>query len=217
MRSKPATTWIFLGLAALGLGLPALAGCTVVRVLTHETTTEAGRLQVGAYAIDPDHVSVVFKVDHFGFSRYVGRFNGVDARLDFDPSDPSASRLTVAIDAASVDSGNPEVDRQLAGPALFDAANYPKITFESTSAVPTGERTGTVTGDLTMHGVTEPVALDVIFNGGAANPLTGAETIGFSANTRFRRSNFGLGAWIPAVGDLVSVEIEAEFVRRVAP
>jgi polyisoprenoid-binding protein YceI len=211
-KSKAAMKWTALALVALAL--PGLAGCTAFRVLTHETTTQADRLQSGAYVIDPDHVSVVFKVDHFGFSRYVGRFDGVKASLDFDPANPAASRLDVAIEAASVDSHNPAVDEQLVGPDLFDADNFPEITFVGTDIKPAGAQTGQVTGDLTLHGVTRPVTLDVVFNGGAANPLTGAETIGFSATTEFRRSDFGLGAWIPAVGNLVRVEIEAEFVRR---
>lgn len=204
--------WLVLGLVALLL--PGLAGCTAFRVLTHETTTRPELLRSGTYVVDPDHVSVVFKVDHFGFSSYVGRFNRVKASLDFDPAAPGASRLAVAIDAASVDSPNPAVDEQLVGPALFDAGSYPEIEFVSTEITPTGESTGHVTGDLSMHGVTRPVTLDVVFNGGGTNPLTGAETLGFSATARLLRSQFGLGTWIPAVGNQVLIEIEAEFVRR---
>lgn len=204
------------GAAAISavLVLFVLASCTAFRVLTHETTVEPSKLVSGNYEIDPDHVSVIFKVDHFGFSNYVGRFNKVDAALDFDPAAPADSTLNVAIAAASVDSLNRFVNDQLKGPAMFDAEGHPQITFLSREIEIKSESAARVKGDLTLRGVTRPVTLDVVFNGGGTNPLTQRDTLGFSATTKFRRSEFGLGAWIPAVGDEVSVEIEAEFVRR---
>lgn len=196
------------------LALCFVASCSAIRVLTHETTVEPSKLVSGNYEIDPDHISVIFKVDHFGFSNYVGRFNEVDAALDFDPAAPADSTLSVAIAAASVDSLNALVNDQLKGPAMFDAEAHPQITFRSRGIELTSESAARVRGDLTMRGVSRPVTLDVVFNGGGKNPLTLKDTLGFSASARFSRSAFGLGAWIPAVGDEVAVEIEAEFVRR---
>ena len=196
------------------VSLFGLASCTALRVLTHDTTTDLSRLESGNYEIDPNHVSVIFKIDHFGFSSYVGRFNSVNAALDFDPATPAESVLNVVIDTASVDSRNAFIDAQLKGPAMFDAAKHPEITFVSTKTEPGGGDTARVTGDLTLAGATHPVILEIVLNGAGSNPLTRAETLGFSAKAVFRRSEFGLSAWIPAVGDTVSVEIEAEFVRR---
>ena len=191
-----------------------LASCTAARVLTHDTTVEAAELQAGAYAVDPAHAAVIFKVDHFGFSDYYGRFNSVEGSLDFDPDNPEASRLAIRIDPASIDTGNTELYSQLISSVMFDVETYPDVTFVSTQIEQTGEATGRLTGDLTMRGVTKPVTLDVTFNGGAKNPLTQAETLGFSATTLIERSEFGLGEWIPAVGNEVTLEISMEFAER---
>ena len=205
--------------AALAVGLSALVltGCDALRVITHETTLDPARLEAGNYEIDPTHVSVVFKVDHFGFSNYVGRFNDARAALDYNAADPAASSLAVAIGTASVDSRNDLIDAQLRGPAFFDAENHPEATFISSGIVMTGGNSGQVTGDLTVLGRSMPVTLDVTFNGGGKNPLTQVETLGFSATGTFDRSDIGLGAWIPAVGDAVTLDIEVEFVKRAEP
>jgi len=194
-----------------------LASCSALRVLTHSVTTDPSELAAGDYRIDPDHVFVTFKVDHFGFSNYVGRFNKVDGTLDFDPEAPEKSTLTIVIDAASVDSRNEFIDAQLKGPALFDAENFPEIKFVATKIEPAGAERARVTGDLTLVGASGPAVLDVVLNGAGSNPLTLAETLGFSATAMIKRSDFGLSAWIPAVGDEVTLDIEAEFVRRKDP
>jgi polyisoprenoid-binding protein YceI len=92
-------------------------------------------------------------------------------------------------------------------------ARFPKITFESVSLKQTGEKTATLLGNLTIHGQTHPVTLNVTFNGGSPNPLTGDDTLGFSAQGSFDRSQWGLSSWWPAVGNDVHVAIQAEFVR----
>lgn len=179
----------------------------------------------GAYVIDKAHSSVNFRISHMGFSSYTARFTGIDATLNFDRARPEAMSVTATIDARSLQTNYPltdiDFDAQLTGSSWLDAAKYPAITFKSTSVVLTGPNTAKVTGDLTLHGVTKPVTLDVTFNGGyGAMPMdTAGSRVGFSGRGMIRRSEFGLAAGIPAPGtnlgvsDLIEVIIEAEFTR----
>ncbi len=192
-----------------------LAGCTDIKrgiaVLTHAPGSDLGRVAAGVYHADPGHTTVEFGVVHLGYSTYLGRFDRVDAELDFVPDDPTASTLVVRIPAASVDSNNPAVDEALRE-ELFEVARHPEIVFRAVRAERTGERTGTLTGALTMAGRTNEVALDVVFNGAAKNPLTGVPTMGFSATGTLDRGRWGLGRWYPAVAREVAIRIEVEFV-----
>ncbi|MFZ3033284.1 MAG: YceI family protein [Parvibaculum sp.] len=199
---------------ALALMLVALlTGCTAVKVVTHEVSGNTTNVVSGTYKLDPHHWSLIFDVDHFGYSRFVMRFDRMQATLDIDAGEIAKSRAHVTIDAASVDTNNPELDAIITGDQMFDAALFPTITFEGVSLKPTGEKTATLVGNLTIHGQSHPVTLDVTFNGGAPDPLTGEDTLGFSADGHFDRSRWGLSAWWPAVGNDVHVAIQAEFVR----
>ncbi|MEZ5669719.1 MAG: YceI family protein [Alphaproteobacteria bacterium] len=202
MRVRTSVGWVFASL---------LAGCEAVSVATYRASPDAAAAPAGAYTLSARHADVQFAVWHFAYSRYIARFDRFDAQLDFDPSDPTRSRLTATIDAASVDTGDPEIDAMLTGRQFFDAGSYTQIRFESRQIALTGAQTGTVEGDLTIRDVTRPVTLDVTFNGGAPNPLEPTYVLGFSATATFSRSAFGLANWLPAVGDEVAVTIEAEF------
>lgn len=183
----------------------------------------------GEYAADMAHTSVNFRIDHMGLSHYTARFTRIDAKLQFDPAQPAASRLSVVIDPASLQTNYPEpqkldFDKQIATQFL-GAAQFPQIVFKSTKVELTGANTARVTGDFTLHGVTKPIVMDVTFNGGYPpnnfDPM-GAR-IGFSAHTAFRRSDFGMTAGLPApgssmgVGDLIDVAIETELTRPGKP
>lgn len=177
----------------------------------------------GDYALDLAHTSVTFRVSHLGFSRYTARFTKADGALKFDPGNPAAQSVTATIDARSLQTSYPEpekldFDAQVEKDFLA-ADKFPAITFKSTKVEPTGPRTAKVTGDLTLHGVTKPVVLDVTFNGGyKPNAMDGAR-VGFSAKGTIRRSDFGLTVGLPAPGtnmgvfDDVEVIIETEFTR----
>jgi polyisoprenoid-binding protein YceI len=194
------------------LCLLPLAACGYL-IPAHHQTLDPAALESGAYRLDTDHASLHFKVDHLGFSTLVGRFDQIEASLDFDPADPTASKLAVRIQTGSL-SINPKVlQDDLRGGSWFDVANYAEASFESRKITVTGPDSGQVEGDLTLHGVTKPVTLDVTFNGGGNNLLTGAYTLGFSATGTIKRSEFGLGAYVPAIGDDVILEIHAEFKR----
>ena len=218
----------------LSASLVAIAACGAQSTDTAvaqeaETTVETPTVEygkTGTYALDLTHAALVWQVSHWGLSDYTGRFTNFDATLEFDPEDPSATSISVTIDPMSVsteyegdylaghgDSGFQTWDEDMARNARwFNADEFPQITFTSTEITPTGDATGTVTGDLTFLGVTKPVTLDVTYNGVAQFPWSpDTDKIGFSASTTIKRSDFGMTALLPNIGDDVSIEIEAEF------
>jgi polyisoprenoid-binding protein YceI len=193
--------------------LLALGACTPLQVVTHHVSANESSVPVGHYELDPHHWNVSFDVDHFHYSRFVMRFDKVTGQLDWNAGGLAKSTARIVIDAASVNTNVPLLDRMVKGADMFDVARSPTITFASTSFEPTGDDKGTLAGDLTIRGVTKPVTLNVTFNGHAINPLTKQETLGFSADGHFSRSQFGLTTWYPAVGDDVHVAIQAEFSK----
>lgn len=170
--------------------------------------------QSGAYGMDASHTSVIFKVNHLGFSTYIGRFDTVTGTLNFDEGNPTESELIVAIDTASINTNSEKLEEELRGAEMFNADAHPQISFVSTSIEKTGDTTGTISGDLSVAGVTKPVTLDVTFNGGAPHPFSKKYTLGFSATAALKRSEFGLDNWLPAIGDEVSLVIETEFQKQ---
>lgn len=188
--------------------------------------------KAATYRIDPTHASITWRVNHFGLAKYTARFKSFDATLSFNPADIAANAVDVTIDPLSVetdypgdykaghaDSGFASWNEDLAKNAQwFNAGAHPQISFKSTSATQASPATGTVTGDLTFLSVTRPVTLDVTYNGVARMPWApDQDKIGFSAATTLKRSDFGMGAYIPNIADEVEVIIEAEFAEVVAP
>lgn len=177
-------------------------------------------IPAGDYTLDKHHATLVFRVSHLGFSNYTAAFADFDAKLHFDQNNAGASTLEATIDPKSLTLPAPPEGflAELTGPQWLNAATYPAITFKSTKIETTGPDTGKVTGDLTLHGVTKPVTLDVTYNGGyAGHPMDPHARIGFSAKGTFKRSDFGVAFGVPAPGstmgvsDEVQVAIEAEF------
>lgn len=167
--------------------------------------------QSGSYRLDPRHASIVFRVNHMGFSRTVGRFNRFEATLDLNADAPEQSSVTAVIEAASVDSGLSSFDDFLRSGRFLDAGANPQIRFVSTGVERTGDRTARITGDLTMHGVTHPVTLEAVLNGAGPHPFDGRTMAGFSATAHISRAQFGLNAFPQQVADDVEILIEAEF------
>lgn len=172
----------------------------------------------GAYTIDPAHTSILFRVDHLGFSNYTARFKKATAQLQFDPNDPAASSVTVTVAANSLETDFPDpkvvdFNAELLGEGWLDAAKYPEIIFRSVSVEPTGARTMRINGELTMHGVTRPMVLDAKFNGGyRGHPMDPNARIGFSATGVLKRSEFGVSYGIPAPGTKMGVSDEVEVI-----
>lgn len=198
-------------LALIMAGALLLGACA--SLVAPKVASEPAALKAGAYKLDPNHASLIFRVNHLGYSRYLGRFEKFDAALDFDAANASAARVEAKVEIASLDVANDDFARTLMGRNWFDAAAYPEAVFKSTLIEKTGETTGRMTGDLTLHGVTAPVTLDVAFNGGAQDLLRGGYVVGFSAHGSFSRKAFGVDRFEGIVGDDVAIEIEAEFVK----
>jgi polyisoprenoid-binding protein YceI len=199
MRSA-SITLLFVALAAPSLAFAAAP------------STNPADAPAGHYVLDQRHTSVTVSVLHFGLSNFTMRIVGVSGAYDFDPARPTASRVSVTLDAHSLDAGDPAVGKQFAGEFL-DADKNPQITFVSTAIQPTTANQGTMTGDLTFHGVTRPVTLNVTFNGTEAG-MIGGRRMGFSATSQIRRSDFGSTAWQGPVGDDVRIMIETEFAKQ---
>jgi polyisoprenoid-binding protein YceI len=171
-------------------------------------------LEKGAYQLDPAHVTVLFKINHMGLSTFVGRFNKVDASLEFDPANIAAARLSAVINIASIDVNNTSLEDTLRGGSWFDTEKYPQAFFTTSHVSVIDRDTAVFTGNLTLHGVTAPIDLTVHFNGGANNMLTGFYTLGFSATSTFNRSAYGIDYLIPAIGDQIDLEVFAEFQQQ---
>ena len=173
------------------------------------------------YEIDPAHTSNHFGVGHFQFSKVQGRFNGIRGDFRFDPENPSASNVRVVVDVGSIDTNHEQRDEHMREPEYFDVGRFPVAVFQSTRVVVTGKRTGLVTGDLSIRGVTIPVTLDVVFNGIAKHPLAGqfarykgVTVAGFSARTTINRSDFGMTAGGGEKGEIAELLIEVEGWRK---
>jgi len=198
--------------AALILLCASCAG--LAQALAPNVNPDPTALKAGNYVLDHKHAALVFKVDHLGFSNYVGRFNRFDVSLDFDETDPTAARVEAVIDMTSLDIANDEFANVLMGPSWIDANQYPEAILRSTGIEITGENTGVMTGDLTLHGETHPVIINVTFNGGGNDRLRGAYIIGMSASAIIDRNDFGVDRYGGIVGDMVEIAIEAEFERQ---
>ncbi|MEL6379142.1 MAG: YceI family protein [Pseudomonadota bacterium] len=196
----------------VSLFIVLLAGCA--SVAAPRVSEDASALRKGTYALDPAHASVLFKIDHLGFSTYVGRFERIDATLDFDSKNPERADVEAIIDMTSLDIANDDFADTLMGPDWFDAGQFPQARFVSREIAVTGDTTGVMTGDLTLKGETRPIRLAVTFNGGARDLLRGAYVVGFSATGSFDRTDFGISKFSGLITDDVAIEIEAEFVRQ---
>jgi len=191
-------------------GVSLLAACGYLLPAGHQST-ETAALRPGAYRLDPEHSTILWKVDHLGFSTFVGRFDRLDATLDFTAEEPQSARLEVVVETASVSTHLPGFDETLAGPSWLAAEPFAQARFTSREIEVTGPAAGRVSGDLTLKGTTRPVTLDVTFNGGASNLLTGRYTLGFAASAVIDRTAFGITTLAPAIGREVTLEIHAEF------
>lgn len=202
------STLVLLASLTAGLALPAFAQSAGA------PTTDLAQVEGGHFAVDKSHAKIIFSTTHFGFSTYYGIFTDFDAKLDFDPKAPAKSALDVTINTDGIDTTNPKLDAHLKSPDFFDAAKFPTATFKATKIDVTGKTTGTITGDLTLHGVTKPVTLKATFNGGGVNPLSKAYVLGFNATGTIKRTEFGITTYAPLVGDDVELTISAEFDRQ---
>jgi polyisoprenoid-binding protein YceI len=206
--------------------LRLLAALLAIAVCSSEAQTPAaapGPVPAGQYTLDKAHGSMLFRVDHLGFSHYTARFKRFDATLQFDPATLARSAVTATVDATSLETDYPnpkEVDfnAQLQGEQWLDTTKFPQMTFRSKTVEVTGPKAFKINGELTLRGITRPMVLEAKYNGGyGGHPMDPHARIGFSARGTLKRSEFGMTYGIPAPGttmgvsDEVEVIIEAEF------
>lgn len=163
------------------------------------------------YVADPAHSTVGFEVRHF-FTPVSGRFNEYDAAVVFDKANPSNSNASATIYVKSIDTANAKRDDHLRSDDYFGMEDDPTITFQSTSWKQTGENTYEVVGDLTMLGETNEVTLDVEHLG--TGEMRGNEVAGFTLRGTIDRSDWGLTAGQPVVGNEVDLRIHVEAIKQ---
>ena len=171
------------------------------------------------YTIDLTHSDVGFSVRHMVFAKVRGHFTKWTADLAFDQADPSKDAVNVSIDVGSIDTREAQRDAHLKSADFLDAEKYPKITYKSTKVESAGAKKYAVTGDLTIHGVTKPVKLDVEELGGGKDPW-GNQRVAFAAKARIDRGEFGI-KWNQAletggvlVGEHIDIEIDVEAIAK---
>jgi len=188
----------------------------------------------GRYELDPNHSTLLFRVNHLGVSNYVARFTTFDAKLNLDPADPVASSFVASVDPKSVrtdysgdyrashpESPHRSWDEDLALSSNFlNAGQHPEIGFRSTRIERRGPDSARIIGDLTMLGQTHPVTLEARLVGSTtARPIYGGAALGVSATGTFKRSQFGMTYLLepPLVGDTITIEFNGEFTEAATP
>ena len=164
------------------------------------------------YKIDPNHTNVLASWSHFGFSNPSLNFGQADGTIVYDADKVSASSVQVTLPLTGLSALADEFYDHLTSADWFDAAKYPSATFKSTKVEAAGEGKLKVTGELTVKGVTKPVVLDVKLNKAGVQPLAKRAAVGFDATTTVKRSEFGLGNYVPNVSDEVSLRITTEAI-----
>ena len=183
------------------------------------STISVSDISTSIWTIDPAHTVAEFKVKHMMISNVKGRFSGIAGELAFDSADITNSRVIATLDAASIDTGNPERDAHLKSPDFLDVEQFPTLAFGSTRITNRPDGTLDVEGELTIHGVTRKVVFAVEGPTPPGKDPWGNSRIGVSANTKINRKEFGLG-WNAAletggilVGEEVAISLEVQFVK----
>ena len=174
----------------------------------------AAMSEAADYTIDPTHSHVLFTIDHLGFAKMVGLFSDFGGNISFDANDVPASKVSVTIKTDSLQTQLVARDKDLKGADWFNVTEFPEMTFLGTEFAKKDDHTGTLTGKLTMHGVTKPVTLNVVVNKIGQNPLDKIDSAGFSARGTFKRSDFGMKTYLGAIGDDVDLIIEIEAKKK---
>jgi len=174
-----------------------------------------------SWQIDHAHSHIQFSVRHMMISKVRGRFERFSGTVEFDEQNPTNSQVEVQIEAASIDTKNPDRDNHLRSPDFFNVDQYPYLTFKSTRVETIDDTHGRIIGDLTIRDVTREVVLEVEYAGQVKSPW-GTTSAGFSAETKINRKDWGLnwnvaletGGWL--VSDEITIDIELELVKQVA-
>ena len=170
--------------------------------------------QAETWQLDPAHSAAQFSVRHMGISTVRGTFTKVSGTVQYDPADVTKSAIDVSIDAASVDSRVEMRDNDLRGPHFLDVKQFPQITFKSKRIERAGDGKLKAIGDLTLHGVTKEVTLDVDGPSAPMKDPRGNLHIGASATATINRSDYGVSSMTAMIGSDVNITIDVELVKQ---
>jgi polyisoprenoid-binding protein YceI len=187
-----------------------LASVSMIAALLASAT--AGR--TADYAIDPTHSHILFTIDHLGFAKIVGLFTDFSGNISFDANNVPGSKLNVTIKTDSLQTQFAARDKDLKGADWFNVTEFPEMTYVGSEFVKKDEHTGTITGKLTLHGMTKPVTLNVVVNKVGQNPLDKIDSAGFSARGTLKRSDFGMKTFLGPIGDDIDLIIEIEAKKK---
>ena len=165
------------------------------------------------YVLDASHSQILFSYNHLGFSTTYGMFSGFEGEIEYDAENPAASSVAVSMPVKSMFTGWEKRDGHFMSGDFFDASDDELVSFSSTSIEVTGDNTAKITGDLTLNDVTKPVVLDTVLNKADTHPMANKAWLGFDASTVLKRSDFGVGAFAPAISDEVEVKISIEAAK----
>jgi len=182
-------------------------------LLTALAALPASALLANSYTVDPGHTYVSFAINHLGFSTMRGQFDKQSGSLEYAPDTKTAS-VTIEIEASSIDTGHAKRDEHLTSPDFLNAVENPTITFKSTKTGWSGNKLTSVTGDLTILGVSKPVTLKVNSIVCGQHPFNKKELCGFDAEASIKRSDFGVNYGIPAIGEVMDLNIELEAYKN---
>lgn len=203
-----------IALFSIALAAPLLAQPTEV-----PGAVDVSRVAAGTYAADPSHSLIEWEVSHFGLSNYFGLFGDITGTLEIDPAMPEAAKVDVMIPVSSITTVSEGLTGHLLRPGKdgakpdFFGPEPADAHFVSTGIQVSGT-TATMTGNLTLNGVTKPVTMEVEFTGAGTNPFNKKDTIGFEAETTIKRSDFGIGFLVPLVSDEVELDISIAFEKQ---
>ena len=169
---------------------------------------------VETYQLEKTHVDLLFTINHAGFTEKHGSFRDLDATLQYDADHPEKSQVSVTVKTDSLDTGFAPRDKDVESDKFLDVAKYPEMRFVSTKITPGSNGTLLVEGNLTLHGLTKPLTLHATLNKAAPNPFDKRPTLGFSATGTLKRSDFGISTYLPMIGDLITITIDAEFNHK---
>jgi polyisoprenoid-binding protein YceI len=165
------------------------------------------------YQLDPSHTVQQFEIDHFWVFTQRGQFDRAHGTLEYDAEQHTGS-LEVVIEAGSLATGNEERDATLKGPGWFDVSRYPTLSFRSQRFLFEQDRLVAIEGELTMHGVTQPMRLEVDRIKCGSNPLSSKWRCGADARGTLQRSRYGIRSSLPYIGDEVRLRIQVEAYRK---
>jgi polyisoprenoid-binding protein YceI len=164
------------------------------------------------YTLDPSHTFPRFEINHFGYSTHHGQFNKTAGKLTLDRAAKTGS-IEVTVDTASIGTGDPKLEEHLRKDEFFNVAKFPTMTFKAKTIKFNGDAPVTADGELTLLGVTRPLTLTISRVKCAPHPMLKKEDCGAEVTGKLKRSDFGMKAYVPLVGDEVTLHIQIEAIH----